>query len=133
MVCTYCGCETQVINSRLQKRLNKVWRRRKCQGCNCVITTLEGPDFSSTLLFKSPNGHLEPFQRDKLFLSVYDALKHRKTAQQDATALTDTVIAKLLGQVHDATLLKKDVIDTTSGVLKNFDKAAATSYVAFHS
>jgi hypothetical protein len=65
-------------------------------------------------------------------MSVYDSLKHRKTALGDATGLTDTVISGLLPLMKDAVLNKSDIISITTEVLKRFDKAAATYYKAFH-
>ena len=65
-------------------------------------------------------------------MSVYDSLKHRKTALEDATGLTDTVISKLLPHMKDAVLDKSLIIITTTTILKRFDKAASTHYKAFH-
>jgi hypothetical protein len=67
-----------------------------------------------------------------LLLSVYDSLRHRKAATADATALTETIVARLYPHIADATLQRSDVIEVATKVLSNFDKAAATSYQAFH-
>lgn len=132
MKCIYCGGETQVTNSRLQKKLNAVWRRRKCQSCQGLFTTLEGADYHSSLLFKSDENRVEPFQRDILFISIYEACKHRKGAPGAASALTDTVLGRLRSKIHDATLLRANVISVTAEVLKRYDKAAHTAYLAYH-
>ena len=132
MVCIYCSGETQVVNSRLQKKRNSVWRRRKCLTCQGLFTTLEGPDYSSSLLFKRSEKHVQSFQRDILFISVYEACKHRKNAPEDAAALTDTILSKLRSNIHDATLNRADVISVTAEVLKRYDKAACTAYLAYH-
>src|SRR5690349_12838458 len=95
MVCHYCGSETNVTNSRHQKRSNRVWRRRHCQGCGTIFTTEESIDYQASVSFKTPSGALAPFQRDILFVAVLDSLRHRKTATSDATALTDTILKHL--------------------------------------
>lgn len=131
MVCIYCGSDTQVVNSRHQKRVNQVWRRRKCAACGAIFSTTEGANTSQALSVQKSNG-LEPFSRDMLFISVYDSLRHRKTAQADATALTNTIISTLT-PLADNAVIDRDVITTvTTTVLQRFDKPAATSYRAFH-
>ena len=76
--------------------------------------------------------HVTPFSRDILFTSLYDSLRHRKTAINDATALTVTVIAKLLGQIHSAEIDRDAIATETKAVLQRFDKAAAVHYAAYH-
>jgi transcriptional repressor NrdR len=131
MVCIYCQHETKVVNSRPQKRLNRVWRRRTCQTCVVTFTSSEAVDLSGSITVRG-SGHLEPFQRDKLFMSVYDSLKHRKTALSDATSLTDTIISKLYPNMKEALVGTALIIKITSDVLNNFDRVAAIHYQAFH-
>jgi transcriptional repressor NrdR len=131
MVCVYCSSETKVVNSRHQKKANQVWRRRECQSCGAVFTTLEGVDATQALRFQNAK-HSEPFSRDKLLLSVYDSLRHRKTATEDATALTGTIMTGLYAFIQNATIQRDAVVEITATVLERFDKAAATSYRAFH-
>jgi transcriptional regulator NrdR family protein len=99
--------------------------------CGTVFTSIEAVDLAGSVRVKH-KGSLEPFLRDKLLLSIHDSLKHRKTAQSDATGLTDTVISALHTHMHDAVLQKTDIIQTTTVVLLRFDKAAATYYQAYH-
>lgn len=131
MVCPYCQHPTRVTNSRTQKRANSTWRRRRCQQCHTVFTTIEGIDFSKSLVVETARGSYEPFERDKLLLSIYDSLRHRKTAQTDATALTGTIITQLLR--HKTAQLHVTLIaNTTYSVLQRFDAAASVHYRAFH-
>ncbi len=131
MVCVYCGHSTQVINSRHQKKVNQVWRRRQCTNCQAIFTTREAVDTTQALRIKKDKAY-QPFSRDTLLLSIYDSLKHRKTAETDATALTATIMTKLYPLIHDATLNRTDITKTATAVLTRFDKAAATHYHAFH-
>lgn len=131
MVCIYCSSGTQVTNSRHQKRTNQVWRRRKCLGCGAIFSTTEGVNTSQALSIHKNNG-LEPFQRDQLFVSVYDSLRHRKDALNDATALTSTILSTIYPLAQNA-VVERDVLATVAAtVLERFDKAAATHYRAFH-
>ncbi len=132
MVCIYCGGETQVVNSRLQKKSNQVWRRRRCLACQGVFTSYERADLAASLVFQRDKKHLEPFQRDKLFLSVYESVRHRKTAETDARALTDTILAKLRTKTQVASVDRSTLVSVSSEVLKRFDKAAYTAYLAYH-
>ncbi len=118
------------MNSRHQKRLNQKWRRRQCSQCGAIFTTLEQLDTSGALRVNSDNKY-EPFLRDELFLSVYDSLRHRKTALADATALTDTIMSALSFS-GDAVIDRNKIVQETSRVLRRFDKIAAALYEALH-
>ena len=132
MVCIYCGSDTKVTNSRHQKRANNVWRRRECKACHTVFSTVEAPDMELSITVKQPDGRLTPFLRDQLLVSVYDSLKHRKSALADATSLTDTVLGNLYS-LTEQSILERDVIVTVvTTVLERFDSIAATHYKAFH-
>lgn len=132
MNCIYCGGETKVTNSRLKKRLNQVWRRRECLACSMVFTSREDADYQGSLAVRNADGSLQPFMRDKLFLSLHSSLQHRKQAVQDATALTNTVIARLLSQSQRSVLDDQSIVNTAYLVLMRFDKVAAVHYEAFH-
>lgn len=131
MVCIYCGNSTKVTNSRLQKRSNAVWRRRKCLICYNVFSTIEAPELAGALRFESLSGKLSPFETSKLFVSIYESLKHRKQPALDAEALVQTIVQKLLLS-DGATISRNQVIEAAIAVLNNFDKAASTAYQAFH-
>ena len=132
MVCIYCGSRTEVINSRLQKRPNQVWRRRKCLNCGAVISTQEMVLYENSLAVHGVNGKPQPFLRDKLFLSLYESCRHRPTSLTDAVALTATVIGQLRSHVRTGSVEYADIIRVALETLQNFDKAAAVHYKAYH-
>ena len=132
MVCVHCGHDTKVTNSRLQRRTNQVWRRRRCLSCGATFTTLEAADFGAVWLVEGLGGHLVPFSRDKLFLSLYDSCRHRPEAVDDATALSETVINKLVSQVKDASLTRRAIVTIAQTTLSRFDNLAGRHYQAFH-
>lgn len=132
MVCIYCSQDTQVINSRLQKRSNQVWRRRKCLKCGAVFSTHEHAVYEAAWRVKGPQGALVPFMREKLFLSLYKSCEHRKTATDDAAALTDTVISGLAKQARVGIIESGSIAHEAITTLKRFDTPAAVHYKAFH-
>ena len=132
MVCIQCGENTQVTNSRLQRRNNHIWRRRRCTRCGSVFTTSEVPDYGKAWRVHSPSGRLTAFSRDKLLLSLYDSCQHRSSALEDASGLAETVIRKLQGSVKDGIIESKVIVQTTLVALNRFDKAAGVRYDALH-
>jgi transcriptional repressor NrdR len=132
MVCIHCGSETQVTNSRPQKRSNQVWRRRQCVKCQAVFTTAETAQYDAAWAVKGKAGSLKPFSRDKLFLSLYKSCGHRKTALSDAKALSETIINKLPVHIVDGVVSTHNIAQVAQVALNRFDKAASTHYQAFH-
>ncbi|MFZ1483474.1 MAG: hypothetical protein WAS36_00460 [Candidatus Saccharimonadales bacterium] len=132
MVCIYCGSETAVSNSRLQKRLNNVWRRRTCQQCHATFTTTERPELQQSLLVKTTSGALRPFNRDKLFISIYTSLGHRKDPTSDATAITSTITALTLKTAKNAVIEASQLSATAQQTLSRFDSVAGVHYAAYH-
>ncbi len=79
------------------------------------------------------SGALTPFKRDKLFVSILECCKHRPTALDDASSLTQQILGKLLqGQSRPGIVSLGNIITTSHAVLHRFDRAAATFYKAYH-
>lgn len=132
MVCLYCSGKTQVVNSRHQKRLAQVWRRRSCIRCGAIFTTTEHIDLSSSLSVRYTQGHLRPFNRDKLYVSVLRACGHRKQGVQDAAALTATIIASICRESSGPVITTAQIITPALQALQRFDAAAGVHYRAYH-
>lgn len=133
MVCPYCNHETQVSNSRHQKRTNSVWRRRCCTNCGIVFTTHEKADLATSTVVQKRAQVLEPLNRDKLFISIYESCKHRPTALQDARALTETIIARTLtSQSAEGIVTLASLTESVTQTLQNFDSVSATYYRAYY-
>ncbi len=131
MVCTYCGGETEVINSRHQKRNNNVWRRRRCANCLSVFTTHEAADLSNLLKVRGKTG-LEPFVSDKLYAEVLLALQDRKNCYTEARELVSTITQKLLKQAESPIVSTKQISRATEQVLKSFNRRAWQRYSLEH-
>lgn len=133
MVCYICGGETAVLNSRPQKRHNQVWRRRRCTLCDAVFTTTETIDYTKSLLVHTGTSkRLLPFERDRLFMSLYKSLGHRGTALTDAGGLCATIIAKTAPTATNNVIEARRLAETALVALNRFDKLAAQHYAAFH-
>lgn len=132
MVCIYCGNSTQVINSRLQKRPNQVWRRRKCLQCGAVFTTNEAVSYESVWRVHTTSGKLVPFNTNVLLLSIYKSLEHRPTALRDAEALTATIMERMRVLSQNGLIERTRLVETAQIIVSRFDKAAGVSYAAFH-
>ena len=137
MVCTYCGQELAVTNSRPQKTRNQIWRRRLCKACGAVFTSVEAIDLSKALIvskdaLQSGQAELQAFDRDKLFISLYESLRHRPTAASDARGLCDTIVAHIITISQNGHINSRTIIEVAVNTLRRFDGAAATHYAAFH-
>lgn len=134
MDCIYCSSATKVTNSRPSKRTHGIWRRRRCvaENCTAIFTSYESVDYAKSIVVQYGSGKLTAFDRDRLFISIYESMRHRPDALQDATAITQTCMTQLIPMAHGG-LLDRDVIVTVcTAILNRFDHAGATMYGAFH-
>src|SRR3982750_2177743 len=95
MVCIYCGGETKVTNSRLQRRNNQVWRRRQCLACQSVFTSHEMVELESALSV-SQDGKNAPFLPHLLLKELMMAMQHRKDVYTASGEVMATIVRKLL-------------------------------------
>lgn len=100
--------------------------------CGALFTTLEQTDLSKALVIQTADGQLTPFDRDKLFLSIYRSCEHRDQAVSDAAGLTHIIIGNILQDLKGGTLRTSAVADAALQALKRFDATAATIYTAFY-
>jgi transcriptional regulator NrdR family protein len=101
--------------------------------CSNIFTTLERADLAAGLRVSHSETHLEPFHRDRLFLSVYESCRHRPAALTEAANIVDLIITRLLHAPKQPGLISRDeIIQAGHDVLTTFDKAAATMYTAYH-
>lgn len=131
MVCLYCNGETKVVNSRLQRRNNQIWRRRQCLSCQSVFTTHEAVELESTLSVSS-DGTVKSFLPALLMNDLSEALKHRKDAYTASGELFGTIVRKLLALPQKPQYSPTDISKVTSEVLKRFDHRAYLRYLADH-
>lgn len=130
MNCPYCDSDSHVTNSRHQKRTNSVWRRRQCKKCDAIWTTTERLQGSGTYKIKADK-HLIDFHPEILLISLYEALKHRKTPEIDAQYVYGTVLANIQN-AKEPVFTTNQIAKECYGVLKNYDKLSADLYKTLH-
>lgn len=132
MRCLFCKSNSSSVGmSRSSSKTPSVWRRRQCNICDKLFSTREKPDLSSSLTVKKDMGATEPFSENKLLMSVYECLTHRKDALEASRAISETIVRLLLPR-RDGVIKRVEIRDTALKVLKRFDRAAATYYKAHH-
>lgn len=131
MVCIYCGSDTQVTNSRRQKRNNQIWRRRECLKCKAVFTTHESIELE-TALSVVKNGHNQPFLPDLLLKELIEALRDRQDVYTASREVLGTITRRLLNLPQKPRFQPGDISKTTADVLKRFDRRAYLRYLADH-
>lgn len=131
MICLYCGGDTKVTNSRLQKRNNQVWRRRQCLLCQSVFTTHEQIELQSALSVQK-NGQTEPFMPGLLLNELMTALAHRKDVYMASEELLGAIVRKLLTLPQKPLFKTSDISKITTDILKRFDRRAYLRYLADH-
>lgn len=134
MKCIYCMNNTKVTNSRSRSLNSSIWRRRECISCVAQFSTEELPNLNSTIAVLLPNNRIEPFSRDKLFLSIHKALGHRIDSVNNASDITSTVISKIVRgkNMKNASVEVNIIAKTTFQVLRRFDSLSANTYKAYH-
>jgi transcriptional regulator NrdR family protein len=100
--------------------------------CASIFTSTEHPDLPASIMVLRPDNLLEPFNRDKLFLSIYKSCEHRPKAIEDATALTQIISTHLLASPTSGKLALNTITTTALTVLGRYDKTAATVYSAYY-
>lgn len=101
--------------------------------CASIFTTEERPTLDTALAVKTgQSGKLAAFNRDKLFLAIYEACRHRDDALRDAAYITEVVATQILEIQTDGTIDQQDIIRAATKALERFDRTAAVVYSAYH-
>lgn len=132
MFCINCfHGKTSVTNSRPHKKQPSVWRRRACDNCGAVFTTVERPSLADSTPVQLPSGGADSFNLGTLIISIAEAFSHAPRAgKHHALWLAQTVESTLATQVKSIT--PEDIEAVTHQVLKQFDELAAMQYAAKH-
>ena len=132
MVCPYCGGATDVINSREQKKSNRVWRRRQCQACNTVFTTHESAYLEDLYMVGAAPDKATQFDPNVLFAEIVSCLRHRQRSYSDAKEITAVTIQKCLKRASNGLIRPQDISQEAAQVLKRFDKQGYLRFYAEH-
>jgi len=131
MKCPFCRSNTSVEISRPSRKLFSVWRRRLCSKCKKPFSTREKPDLSLIVTVTKNSSRHETFSDDKLFISIYECLSHRKDALEASRALSETIVRLVLPS-QSGSVDSTEIKNTAMKVLRRFDSAAFTFYKAHH-
>lgn len=129
MFCIFCGTGTKVNNSRSKVSSSATWRRRECLSCKSIFTTNERPDLTVSIKIRGGSGKFKAFSEDKLFISIYECLSHKKNSLRASKSLTNTVLGRIL-PLKGGDLKTSALAEETYRVLRRYDKAAALIYKA---
>lgn len=88
--CLYCEAATRVVDSRDTQDGAAVRRRRECVSCEKRFTTYERAQLRQIEVAKR-DGHLEPFDRDKLAAGIHRACEKRPISSDQLDAIIDAV------------------------------------------
>ena len=134
MRCPFCSKEeTKVIDSRLAEDGYQIRRRRKCKSCKERFTTFESAEFFIPYIVKN-NGNREPFDVNKLRISLVKALEKRPVSTDDQERAINQIIMQLRA-TGEREVPSKLVGTLAMNALKELDKVAyirfASVYLSF--
>lgn len=132
MVCIYCSKKTKTTISRSSTNTPKTWRRHKCLTCKALFTTRELPDWSLSISVSQNNGQISPYSTDKVFVSVFRSLSHRKSPVEDSRGIATTITESVCQLQRNGVISKGELQKTISKILHRFDNVARVHYDAHH-
>lgn len=131
MRCPFCGyLETQVKDSRPAEDGASIRRRRSCPSCGARFTSYERVQLRE-LMVKKSDGESEVFSRDKLYKSMFVALRKRPIDEDKVERTVNSIIRQLelLGESEIPTdMIGKKTMDA----LYSLDKVAYVRYASVY-
>lgn len=134
MVCPYClSSSLEIYNSRPTKKLNQVWRRRRCLSCKKVFTTTESVDLSFIVKIKN-QVETVAYQPGILLASLLRACDHRADQAASAFYLLQICQETLLKKAtsHKDVLTSRHIAEIVATILGRFDTLAWAKYNSYH-
>jgi len=136
MVCPFCmHKKTEVYNTRQTKKINAVWRRRRCLHCEREFTTEEQAK-PETIIKVGIAGlpRALPYSRTRLLLAIFKVCDHRRNAAKTSEYLLATIEQELyrVAAKQKQTITKEDITSKVLAALKNFDTVAYVKYLSYH-
>ncbi len=131
MRCPFCGhSETQVKDTRPGDNASHIRRRRLCPACGGRFTTFEYVQMHDLVVVKKNNVRV-PFEREKLYRSIYLALSKRMPDAQKIDHLVTHIIRRLeaLGQTE---IPSSKIGDFVLDSLFALDKVAYVRYASVY-
>ncbi len=135
MICIKCTSQnTNVVNSRLQKKTSLVWRRRQCAHCKSVFTTHETPRPNEYyLVHSSKETTPRPYNLGRLVISIGECFSHDpERGKETAIWLAQSVERQIATFSEDELVTSSIIAHLTHTTLKRYDAVAAVQYAARH-
>ena len=127
MKCPYCvNDDTKVVDSRQVEA--QIRRRRECEKCEKRFTTFERVEYAELYVIKK-NGSRQPFNSEKLRLSIRKACEKRPISLSEIEETVDQIEAKLRNE--DSIEIKSSRIGNI--VMQKLRKLDSIAYIRFAS
>jgi transcriptional repressor NrdR len=127
MKCPYCvNDDTKVVDSRQVEA--QIRRRRECEKCEKRFTTFERVEYAELYVIKK-NGSRQPFNSEKLRMSIRKACEKRPISLAQIEETVDQIEAKLRNE--DSIEIKSSRIGNL--VMQTLRKLDAIAYIRFAS
>lgn len=133
MICIKCqAASTSVGNSRPHKKQSSVWRRRRCENCGYIFTTLETPLTGESLHLIYKDGSSVPFSLPRLTVSLSSLLTHHHDkAPDEAHWLSETIYQTFIKRGNGGQAVPMhEFLVIVHEVLGRFDALAGLQYAA---
>lgn len=127
MKCPYCTNEdTKVVDSRQVE--SQIRRRRECEKCEKRFTTFERVEIAELYVIKK-NGSRQPFNSEKLRMSIRKACEKRPISLDQMEELVSQIEARLRNE--DSIEIKSSKIGNL--VMQRLRKLDPVAYIRFAS
>lgn len=127
--CAFCDYEeSKVVDTRSAEDGHAVRRRRECMKCGKRFTTFEKIE-TRPVMIRKKDGHLEPFDTEKLRAGLMKACEKRPTAQAQVDRVVGEIEKEILNLLEPVVPSQK-VGELVMRALKELDEVA---YVRFAS
>ena len=127
MKCPFCGSlDSKVIDSRSSDEKKR--RRRECTKCHKRFTTYETVE-TPLLSVKKRDGSYQLYDRSKLIMGIFTAIKKRPISAQEVERIADYVENTLANEMKTI-VTSKAIGEMVLEQLKNID---AIAYIRFAS
>jgi len=127
MICIKCTHnDTQVVNSRMNKKTASVWRRRRCPSCRAVFSTYEQPAQNAYPIVEN-RGSKCTFSIPRLAASIQTDMSPSNDQADIAYALASTTAQKLLID-RPRSLTSRDISKVAYNTIKAYDPACGVRY-----
>lgn len=131
MRCPFCSCpDTQVKDSRTSEDGYSIRRRRSCPKCGSRFTTFEHIQMRDLVVVKK-NDVRVPFERDKLYRSIFLALRKRDISDEQVDQVVNNIVRQLESS-GEPEIRSSTIGELVMDALLSLDKVAYVRYASVY-